>query len=67
MIKARKERINEKYNEVVVSTASDNTTMENLVSAQHGLQTLHEMVQMVNISLLKLWSLFVSKGRKVLN
>ncbi|XP_048320782.2 uncharacterized protein LOC107432758 isoform X2 [Ziziphus jujuba] len=64
MIMARKARISEKCNEIVICTASDSTAMESIVSAQHGLQTLHEMVQKANITLLKLWSIFVSKARK---
>ncbi|KAF3456547.1 hypothetical protein FNV43_RR01200 [Rhamnella rubrinervis] len=64
MIAARKERINEKCNEIVVCTASDSTTVESIVSAQHGLQNLHEIVQMTNITLLKLWSIFISKAPK---
>lgn len=67
MIMARKERINEKCNEIVVCTASDSTTMESIVSAQHGLQNLHEIVQMTNVTLLKLWSIFISKAPKVID
>ena len=66
MVEARRERINERCNEVVVSTASDQSTMESIVSAQHGLQTVHQVVQTTNIALLKIWSIFVSKTRKVL-
>jgi hypothetical protein len=66
MVEARRERINERCNEIVVSTASDQSTMESIVSAQHGLQTVHQVVQATNIALLKIWSIFVSKTRKVL-
>ncbi|KAE8099738.1 hypothetical protein FH972_017694 [Carpinus fangiana] len=64
MVEARRERINERCNEIVVSTASDQSTMESIVSAQHGLQTVHKVVQTTNIALLKIWSIFVSKTRK---
>lgn len=65
MIRARQERIDEKCNELVVYTASELTTVENIVSAQHGVRTVHEMVKKANVSVLKLWSIFISKARKV--
>ncbi|KAK1581722.1 hypothetical protein Q3G72_008439 [Acer saccharum] len=64
MLRARRERLQDKYNEIVISTASDKTTMENLVSAQYGLITVHEILQAINIAILKLWSILVSKARK---
>ncbi|KAL5547221.1 hypothetical protein UlMin_006908 [Ulmus minor] len=67
MLWARKNRINEKCNEIVVSRASDQSTMESIVSAQHGLQSVYELVQIANISLLKLWSIFISKAPKHAN
>lgn len=65
MFRARLQRLDTKCNEIVVCTASDQSTMESIVSAQHGMQTVHEMVQTANVSLMKLWSIFISKARKV--
>lgn len=67
MIRARQERIDEKCNELVVYTASEQTTVESIVSAQHGVQTVHEIVKKANVSVLKLWSIFISKARKVIH
>ncbi|KAK9951672.1 hypothetical protein M0R45_007108 [Rubus argutus] len=67
MIRARQERIDEKCNELVVYTASEQTTVENIVSAQHGVRTVHEIVKKANVSVLKLWSIFISKARKHAN
>ncbi|KAI9186878.1 hypothetical protein LWI28_021806 [Acer negundo] len=64
MLRARRERLQEKYNEIVISTASDKTTMESIVSAQYGLMTVHEILQATNIAILKVWSILVSKARK---
>ena len=66
MIQCRQRRTSEKMNEIVVCKASDQSTMESVVSAQHGLRTVYELVQMANIMLLKLQSLFISKTRKVI-
>ncbi|CAB4285861.1 unnamed protein product [Prunus armeniaca] len=64
MFRARLQRLDTKCNEIVVCTASDQSTMESIVSAQHGMQTVHEMVQTANVSLMKLWSIFISKAHK---
>ena len=66
MLRARRERLQDKYNEIVISTASDKTTMESIVLAQYGLMTVHEILQATNIAILKVWSILVSKARKVL-
>ena len=50
MIQARQKKINDKCKEIVVSSASDQTTMESIVSAQHGLQTINQVVQIANIA-----------------
>ncbi|KAJ1409103.1 hypothetical protein SESBI_22994 [Sesbania bispinosa] len=70
MLKAREKKINEKCNEIVISRASmasDQTTMESIVSAQHGLYTVHEMMQIANITMLKIWSILISKADKHAN
>lgn len=65
MLQARKEKIQEKCDEIVVCTASDQTTMETIIAAQQSLQNVHEIVQTANIAMLKIWSIFISKTRKV--
>ncbi|KAL5770264.1 hypothetical protein ACOSP7_014418 [Xanthoceras sorbifolium] len=64
MLRARKERLQDKYNEIVICTASDQSTMESIVSAQYGLITIQEILQAANIAILKVWSISVSKARK---
>lgn len=65
MLKARWERVKDRCDEIVVCTASEQTTMEGIVSAQHGLQTFHDMVQKANIAILKIRSIMVSRATKV--
>ncbi|GFY98032.1 ArgH [Actinidia rufa] len=64
MIWARKEGIGNKRNKVVVCTASDQSAMETIISAQHGLKTARDMVQLANISILKIWSILLGKSPK---
>ncbi|OWM91188.1 hypothetical protein CDL15_Pgr000131 [Punica granatum] len=64
MLQARKRRSQHWQDEIVVCTASVQSTMESIVSAQKGLQTVHAVVQAANIALLKLWSIFVSRAPK---
>jgi len=68
MLEARKNKLYEKCNEIVISRSnmsSDQSTMESIVSAQQGLYTVHEMMQIANISMLKIWSIIISKADKV--
>ncbi|KAL5058705.1 hypothetical protein RYX36_030309 [Vicia faba] len=44
--------------------ASDQSTMDNIVLAQHGFYTVHEMMQIANIAMLKIWSILISKADK---
>ncbi|CAK8575959.1 unnamed protein product [Lathyrus sativus] len=44
--------------------ASDKSTMDSVVSAQHGLYTVHELMQIANITMLKIWSILISKADK---
>jgi hypothetical protein len=70
MLKAREKKLNEKCNEIVISRsnmASDQSTMDSIVSAQHGLYTVHEMMQIANIAMLKIWSILISKADKVIS
>ncbi|KAI6697022.1 hypothetical protein NL676_017141 [Syzygium grande] len=64
MLHVRKERKEYQREEIVICTASDQSMVESIVSAQRGLQTVHEMVQKVNITLLKLRSIFLGRSRK---
>ncbi|KAK1295906.1 hypothetical protein QJS10_CPB15g02154 [Acorus calamus] len=57
----------EKCKEIVVSTSSEQTTMESIVSAQHGLNNFHAAVQKANIAILKIWSIVVSRAPKHAN
>ena len=63
---ARRRKVGEDSEEVVVSTASDKTTMESIVAAQHGLKNLHELIKTTNIAILKIQSILVSRAPKVL-
>ncbi|XP_056688788.1 uncharacterized protein [Spinacia oleracea] len=67
MLRARQQRIGDKYNKVVVCTASDNTAMESIVSAQQQLRTAQDLVQQVNIAILKVYSISVSRAPKQSN
>ncbi|KAF7819254.1 DUF639 family protein [Senna tora] len=67
MMEARQKRMSEKWNEFVISTASDQSTVESIVSAQHGLNTIHETMQIANVSILKIWSILISKAHKHAN
>ncbi|KAL3825638.1 hypothetical protein ACJIZ3_021667 [Penstemon smallii] len=67
MLRARRNRIPEKYNKIVIRTGSDQTTMESIVSAQQGLKSIHETMQQTNIAILKIWSILVSKAPKHTN
>ncbi|KAK9289941.1 hypothetical protein L1049_008103 [Liquidambar formosana] len=67
MLRARQEGIKDKCTEIVVCTASDQSTMESIVSAQQGLQTVHEMVQTANIAILKIRSILVYRAPKHAN
>ncbi|XP_057728594.1 uncharacterized protein LOC130944333 isoform X2 [Arachis stenosperma] len=70
MLEARKNRICEKRKEIVISRtsmASDQSTVESIVSAQHGLYTVHEIMQIANIAMLKIWSILIYKADKHAN
>ncbi|KAL9379371.1 hypothetical protein Peur_027853 [Populus x canadensis] len=65
MILARYGRSQDKCNEVVVCSGSNQkTTMESIVAAQFGLKNVYEMMQLANISILKIQSLTHAKARK---
>ncbi|CAN4124825.1 unnamed protein product [Withania somnifera] len=64
MIWARRRRIPDKVHSIVIYTGSDQTTMESIVSAQQGLRSVYDFIQMMNIIILKIWSVLVSKAPK---
>ncbi|KAH0468222.1 hypothetical protein IEQ34_003255 [Dendrobium chrysotoxum] len=64
MLWARHKRFGEISEEVVVSPPSDKTTVESIVSAQYGLQNFDAMVKTINITILKIKSILVSKTPK---
>lgn len=66
MLWARRRRVKDKSQEVVVSTASDKTAMESLVAAQYSLKNVDELVKKTNITILKIQSILVSRAPKVL-
>ncbi|KAJ8434607.1 hypothetical protein Cgig2_025033 [Carnegiea gigantea] len=67
MLRARRQNIKDQYCKVVVCTASDQTAMESIVSAQQGLRTAHDLVQKVNIGVLKIYSILLSRAPKQAN
>ncbi|KAK8959437.1 hypothetical protein KSP40_PGU017929 [Platanthera guangdongensis] len=64
MIWARRNGIGKVPEEVVVSPPSDKTTVESIVAAQCGLKNFDAMVKTVNITILKIKSILVSKAPK---
>ncbi|XP_059645924.1 uncharacterized protein LOC132289214 [Cornus florida] len=67
MVQARRRRMHDKWNKVVVCTGSNKTTMESIVSAQHGLRTVQDMMQIANITILKIYSILISRAPKHAN
>ncbi|KAL1813393.1 hypothetical protein ACET3Z_023458 [Daucus carota] len=67
MIWARRARVADKYTKLVVFVDSEQTTVGSLVSAQHGMNTINELMQSANISILKMWSILISKAPKHTN
>lgn len=66
MLWARQVRLRERYTEIVVDTSSDQSTIDSIISAQHGMNKFREMIQATNIAILKMWSILVSKAPKVI-
>ncbi|GAB4857229.1 hypothetical protein Ancab_015136 [Ancistrocladus abbreviatus] len=64
MFHARRRGIKDKYDKVVVNTASDQTAVETIVSAQHGLIATHKIMQTASIAILKLQSIFTWRAEK---
>ncbi|CAN8314684.1 unnamed protein product [Cochlearia groenlandica] len=53
-----------KEDAITVSTESDQTVTESIVSAQYGLIRLHQLMQHVNITIMKLRSIYSFKASK---
>ncbi|XP_055805355.1 uncharacterized protein LOC129874138 [Solanum dulcamara] len=64
MIWARRKRMPDKVHRIVVYTGSDQSTMESIVSAQQGLRSVYNLIQTMNVIILKTWSVLVSKAPK---
>eukprot|EP00268_Persea_americana_P009208 TRINITY_DN13655_c1_g1_i2.p1 TRINITY_DN13655_c1_g1~~TRINITY_DN13655_c1_g1_i2.p1 ORF type:complete len:365 (+),score=44.94 TRINITY_DN13655_c1_g1_i2:100-1194(+) len=64
MLWARQARLRDRHTEIVVDASSDQSTIESIISAQHGMNKFREMIQATNIAILKIWSILVSKAPK---
>ncbi|CAN7096053.1 unnamed protein product [Brassica rapa subsp. narinosa] len=65
MAQARQMKLHTKSEDAVkMSTESDQTMTESIVSAQYGLIRLHQLIQHVNITIMKLRSIYTSKASK---
>ncbi|XP_010527547.1 PREDICTED: uncharacterized protein LOC104804881 [Tarenaya hassleriana] len=65
MVQERGNRMREKYDEVItVSTASDQSMTESIVSAQYGLISLHQIMQQTNVAIMKMRSIYTAKAYK---
>lgn len=62
---ARQERTRDRYSEIIVDASSDKTTIEKIVSAQHGMMKFREVIHSTNIAILKIRSILLSKASKV--
>ncbi|KAL8480306.1 hypothetical protein ACS0TY_027013 [Phlomoides rotata] len=67
MLWTRRTGVAKKSEKIVIRSASDQTAMESIVSAQQGLRTIHEIMRETNVALLKIWSILVSKAPKHTN
>jgi 6-phosphogluconate dehydrogenase len=65
IIWSKRKHIGERYSEVIIDTSTDKSTMETVVEAQQTLKGLHEILKIVNITILKIWSLIASRSPKV--
>ncbi|XP_031124244.1 uncharacterized protein LOC116026957 [Ipomoea triloba] len=63
MLMARRSRNPYKNNKVVVYTEPQ-TTMQCIVSLQQGIRTVYDMIQCLNVIILKIWSVMVSHTPK---
>lgn len=64
MYRARQKRIRDKYDKLKVYTGFDQTVVQSIVSAQHGLRAAQEMLQTANITILKFLSIVTWRAEK---
>ncbi|CAH9113049.1 unnamed protein product [Cuscuta epithymum] len=67
MLRARQLGLANKHNKILIYIGTDKSAVENIVSAQQGLKTAGDIIQQMNVILLKVWSLFASKAPKQSN
>ncbi|GKA36076.1 hypothetical protein Tco_0722567 [Tanacetum coccineum] len=46
-------------------TTPDQTTIDSIVAAQHGINTIYNIMQLVNILLLKIWTIWLANAPKI--
>nr|XP_043613825.1 uncharacterized protein LOC122585767 [Erigeron canadensis] len=63
MIWARKDEVG-KQTKFIVPTPPDQTTMDSIVAAQHAINNTYNIMQLINISLLKVWSIWLANAPK---
>lgn len=64
MIWARKYEVG-KQTKFVVCNNNDQTAVDSIVAAQHGINTIYNILQSVNVSLLKIRSIWLANAPKV--
>ncbi|ESQ46081.1 hypothetical protein EUTSA_v10000626mg [Eutrema salsugineum] len=65
MAQTRNKMVHKKSEDTVtVSTESDQTVTESIVSAQYGVIRVHQLMQHVNVTIMKLRSIYTSKASK---
>ncbi|XP_078436380.1 argH (DUF639) [Wolffia australiana] len=67
MLWTRRMGIGDEQIEITVPPSPGQSTMDSLVSAQHGFISFQDLVQKTNIVMLKSWSILVSKAPKHAN
>ncbi|KAK9079249.1 hypothetical protein SSX86_000919 [Deinandra increscens subsp. villosa] len=63
MMRAKKEEVG-KRTKFVVSSPTDQTAVDSIVAAKHGIDTIYDILQLVNVSLLKIWSIWLANAPK---
>ncbi|KAI7728696.1 hypothetical protein M8C21_019067 [Ambrosia artemisiifolia] len=62
MSRAKKDKVG-KRTKFVVPTP-DMTTVDSMVAAKYGMNTIYDVLQLVNVSLLKIWSIWLANAPK---
>ncbi|KAJ9554958.1 hypothetical protein OSB04_009572 [Centaurea solstitialis] len=63
LIWARQKKVG-KRTKFVVCSSPDQTTVDSIVAAQHGINTIYNILQLINVSLLKIWSIWLANAPK---